>query len=164
MYRLLDEVEAQELLANRFLLPCAQLRFVPKASEMRPIVNLSTQGHDGSDSTNRLLRPTYEALRWELLQGGGKTHLLGVSVFNLNDAYHKLLPFIVWWRANPAPLYFVSVDVKQSFDSVNQSKLCEVLFDDRERVFSHERYVLHVPAMGSVTTEWRNIVTPAAQT
>ncbi len=168
MYRPVDEVEAQELLGNRFGLPCARLRFVPKASGMRPIVNLSAQDA-GFDSTNQLLRPIYEALRWELLQGGGKAHLLGASVFNLNDAYHKLLPFILRWRANPNQLlYFVSVDVKQSFDSVNQRKLCDILFDERERIFSHERYVLqryavHVPRMDTVTTAWRNIVTPAAQ-
>ncbi len=45
MYRLADEVEAQELLGNRFGLPCARLRFVPKATGMRLCVRLSICRH-----------------------------------------------------------------------------------------------------------------------
>lgn len=168
MFRSLPSNKWEELLNNRFNLPCARLRLQPKATSMRPIVNLSSRGHSGGDSANFLLRPAFEALRWELLQNG-KAHLLGSSVFNLNEAYHKLLPFILWKRRNPQrPLYFVSVDVKQSFDSVNQSKLCSILFENPEPVFEQERYVLqrysvHLPCVGHIATATKQVVTPESQ-
>jgi len=145
--------------------PVTTLRLQPKASGMRPLLNLS------SGSINQKLRPAFEALRWELLQGGGKQYMLGASVFSLHDAYAKMLPLILWRRANPSvPLFVVSVDVKKSFDSINQAKLCSILFDDDEPVFSHDtyctqRYVAYgtraasTHAFGSV----RQAVTPLSQ-
>ena len=58
-------------------------------------MNLSSRAAGGGgDSANSLLRPAFEALRWELLHNG-KAHMLGASVFNLNEAHARLLPFVL---------------------------------------------------------------------
>lgn len=134
----------------------ARLRLQPKTTGVRPIVNLS--------SANMLLRPAFEVLRWELLHNG-KAHLLGASVFNLNEAYARLLPFILRAKCNGKPLYFVKVDVKRSFDSIIQAKLCSLL---DANVFTHARYILqryyaHQPRVGYIRTTAKHVVTPHAQ-
>jgi hypothetical protein len=134
---------ARSVQSNPFNLQPAKLRLQPKASSMRPIVNLSSRGVHGGDSPNFLLRPAFEVLRWELLHNG-KAHMLGASVFNLIEAYDRLLPFILWCKRNAhRRLYFVSVDVKQSFDSINQDKLCSILFGgSHPPILESDRYYL----------------------
>ncbi len=169
MFRPLADDEAKALLKNAFHLPASQLRLLPKATGMRLIGNLSHRTSGGGDSANYLLRPSFEALRWELLgKGNGKEHLLGCSVFSLGDVHAKLLPFIQWFRSCGAgrQLYFVSVDVKSSFDSVNQAKLCKVLFEEENTVLQHSRYVLqrfsvHLPCVGHLATSYKATCLPA---
>ena len=142
MYRSLSDDEAKNLLRQTGSLPESRLRLLPKASGMRAISNLSFRGGNGDDSANFLLKPTFEALRWELFHNG-KKHLLGSSVFNLGEAHTRILPFVEWFRrqCDTKRLFFVSVDVKSSFDTINQAKLCNILFGE-ERILEKERYVL----------------------
>ena len=178
MFRMLPENEALVLRENDFKLPTSQLRLLPKASGMRLIGNLSVRNLDTDgkrNSANFLLRPVFEVLKWELF-GNGKESYLGSSVFSLGDAHEKLLPFIQQVRAQKSrsqqhqqqqKLYFVSVDVKGSFDSVNQKKLCHILFENREEpIFSHEKYVIqkflvHLPCVGHLATSFKSMAAPA---
>jgi hypothetical protein len=88
-------------------------------------------------------------------------HLLGSSVFSLGDVHSRLLPFIQWFRKQKSKtLFFVSVDVKSSFDSVNQKKLCDVLFEGDDAVLTSDRYVLqrfsvHLPCVGHLVTSFK---------
>lgn len=52
---------------------------------------------------------------------------LGSSVLGLDEAHARLLPFRVAWSAHRAPLFFVGVDAHHAFDTVIQSKLCDVV-------------------------------------
>ncbi len=167
MFRPLADEEAKYLLNNSFHLPASQLRLLPKASGMRLIGNLSQRTASGGDSANFLLRPSFEALRWELLTNG-KEHLLGCSVFSLGDVHAKMLPFIQWFRQQNGAkkLFFVSVDVKSSFDSVNQKQLCKVLFEEKDAVLQNNRYVLqrysvHLPCVGHLATSYKATCLPA---
>ena len=147
-------------------LPVPRLRLLPKATGMRAISNLSARGGGkGDDSANFLLKPTFEALRWELFQNG-KKHLLGSSVFNMSEAHARILPFVEWFRRDDKQLlFFVSVDVKASFDSVNQDKLCSILFNNgEERIFEKERYVLQrYTSVGQRSTLFKTACSPASE-
>ena len=166
MFRRLSDVEFEELFSNRFGLPISQLRLLPKSSGMRLIGNLSSRGKL-TDSANFILRPAFEVLRFELMYNG-KSHLLGSSVFNLGDVHSKILPFIQWYRKHSRKkLYFVSVDVKRSFDSIKQGKLCDILFaKNEEQVMTSEQYVsqkysVHLPCVGHLVSSHKTAILPA---
>ena len=174
MYRPMNAEEVLETRANRFNLPESQLRLLPKANGMRLIGNLSFRKRvigQRSDSANFLLRPSFEALRWELLRNG-KQDMLGASVFSLGEAHDKLLPMIEWLRSfseSELPqLYFVSVDVKGSFDSVNQKKLCNVLFEGEASIFGSEQYARqsfssHIPCVGHLVRTPKYMTMPSSE-
>ncbi|KAH7442634.1 hypothetical protein KP509_03G097100 [Ceratopteris richardii] len=87
---------------------------------------------------NMVLRDTHHCLKYEQ-----ENHIndLGSSVFDYNDAYVKLLPYIIdhkrFSKAN-APLYIVICDALKAFDSIRQEKLLEII---HEFVREEEYYV-----------------------
>lgn len=173
MFHPITAQQAEAFLSNRFGLPASKIRLIPKVSGMRMIANLSQRqilGERGySDSTNFLLKPYFSVLQFELQR---KSHLLGASVFDLNEAHKKLLNFLLWFRqktpSSAVPLYFVSVDVKTSFDSVNQTKLCQILFNEDEEIWECDKYVLQrysvfLPCGGNVATSMKSNTVPVGE-
>ncbi|XP_024175568.1 telomerase reverse transcriptase [Rosa chinensis] len=80
-------------------------------------------------SVNRVLRDTHVVLKAMQLKETGK---LGSSVFDYNDVYRKLCPFLIGMKSGftMIPDVFIIVsDVSKAFDTVDQDKLLGVLKD-----------------------------------
>jgi telomerase reverse transcriptase len=128
------------------VLPAARMRLLPKASGMRPIVNLKGAG------ANRTLQTVFHVLTAEKERGGGI--LLG-----LNDVHERLGPFVRGWRARGCPrLYAVSLDFQKCFDTIEHAKLLRVMSE----VMTADQYaimrygVVHA-AMGSPRVRWERL-------
>ncbi|XVE68450.1 hypothetical protein DITRI_Ditri09bG0069600 [Diplodiscus trichospermus] len=80
-------------------------------------------------SVNSVLRGTHAVLKGLLLKEPEK---LGSSVFDYNDVYRKLCPFVTALKngSTTMPGVFVVVaDVSKAFDSINQDKLLSMMED-----------------------------------
>lgn len=90
---------------------------------------------------NLVLRDLHYCLKFEQESHGGD---LGCSVFDYNDVYLKLLPFIVNFKRSSkagAPLYLAVCDVLQAFDTIKQDKLVDIVQEFvREEEYCVRRY------------------------
>ncbi|KAG8975768.1 hypothetical protein FRB90_009409, partial [Tulasnella sp. 427] len=104
------------------------IRLLPKDTGVRPIVNLRRKPKTGL-SINRVLQNAFQILSYEK---ANQPDLLGASVFGLNEVYAKLKAFR---QRNLLPnqklpkLYFVKVDVRAAFDTIDQVKLINILHE-----------------------------------
>ncbi|XP_021114239.1 telomerase reverse transcriptase isoform X3 [Heterocephalus glaber] len=133
----LRELSAAELRQHqeaRLALPTSRLRFVPRLSGLRPIVNMDcmvgTGGyvmpqHQAQQCTPRI-RTLFSVLNYERARW---PKLLGASVLGLDDTYRAWRAFVLRMRAqDPAPrLYFVKADVSGAYDALPQDKVAEVV-------------------------------------
>nr|XP_012629578.1 telomerase reverse transcriptase isoform X1 [Microcebus murinus] len=132
----LRELSAAELRRHREAgpaLPTSKLRFIPKPSGLRPIVNMdyivgartfrrATRAQPFSASVKTL----FSVLNYERTRRPG---LLGASVLGLDDIYRAWRAFALRMRARDAApgLYFVKVDVTGAYDAIPQDRLAEVV-------------------------------------
>ena len=66
---------------------------------------------------------------------------LGSSVFDYNDVYRRLCPFLIGLKSGSSAMpavYIIASDVSKAFDSVDQNKLLSVMED----VIWQEKYTL----------------------
>ncbi|EHB11193.1 Telomerase reverse transcriptase [Heterocephalus glaber] len=129
----LRELSAAELRQHqeaRLALPTSRLRFVPRLSGLRPIVNMDCMGyvmpqHQAQQCTPRI-RTLFSVLNYERARW---PKLLGASVLGLDDTYRAWRAFVLRMRAqDPAPrLYFVKADVSGAYDALPQDKVAEVV-------------------------------------
>ncbi|XP_021089916.1 telomerase reverse transcriptase isoform X1 [Mesocricetus auratus] len=113
-------------------MPICRLRFIPKPSGLRPIVNMSYMGTRAFDKGKQAqhftqcLKTLFSVLNYELTK---HTNLLGASVLGLNDIYRTWRTFVLRVRTlDPAPrMYFVKADVTGAYDAIPQDKLVEVI-------------------------------------
>lgn len=104
------------------------IRLLPKDTGVRPIVNLRRKPKAGL-SINRVLQNAFQILSYEK---SNQPDLIGASVFGLKEVYAKLKAFR---KRNLLPnqtlpkLYFVKVDVRAAFDSIDQVKLVNILHE-----------------------------------
>ncbi|KAG2372480.1 Telomerase reverse transcriptase [Vigna angularis] len=78
-------------------------------------------------SVNSVLRDAYTILKGILFE---KPHKLGSSVFNYDDVYKKLCPFLVGQkikRGTVPNLFMITSDVLQAFDSIDQNHLLGIV-------------------------------------
>ncbi|XP_038179973.1 telomerase reverse transcriptase isoform X2 [Arvicola amphibius] len=113
--------------------PIYRLRFIPKPSGLRPIVNMSySMGTSIFDKEKQAkhfshhLKMLFNALNYERTK---HPNLLGASVLGLNDIYRTWRTFVLRVRTlGWAPrMYFVKADVVGAFDSIPQDKLMKVV-------------------------------------
>ena len=164
-YNDLDAATVRHIIKKR-LFGFSKLRFRPKEDGMRMLSNLKASsrmplrnssledkscGMHGKGkfcskkvefnyfkSVNLVLRDTHAVLKGIKLEEPEK---LGASVFNYNDVYRKLCPFLIGLknRLVTMPGAFVVVsDVLKAFDSIDQDKLLSVLKD----VIQKDEYLL----------------------
>ncbi|XP_057608943.1 telomerase reverse transcriptase-like isoform X2 [Chionomys nivalis] len=110
-----------------------RLRFIPKPSGLRPIVNMGysmgtsvfDKEKQAQDFTHRL-QTLFSVLNYERAK---HPNLLGASVLGLNDVYRTWRTFVLRTRTlGWAPrMYFVKADVTGAFDAIPQDKLMEVV-------------------------------------
>lgn len=80
-------------------------------------------------SVNSVLRDAHNILKGIQFKEPQK---LGSSVFDYNDVYKRLCPFLVGQKkglASMSSLFIVTSDVLKAFDSVNQDKLLDIMKD-----------------------------------
>ncbi|CEL53334.1 Telomerase reverse transcriptase OS=Bos taurus GN=TERT PE=3 SV=2 [Rhizoctonia solani AG-1 IB] len=78
-------------------------------------------------SVNQVLNAAFHILNYEKSE---KPELLGASVFGVNDIYRKLATFKAAARlpdGTMPKLYFVKLDVRACFDTIDQDKLLQIL-------------------------------------
>nr|AAD54276.1 telomerase reverse transcriptase catalytic subunit [Arabidopsis thaliana] len=126
-YVLVDDAEAE---SSRKKL--SKFRFLPKANGVRMVLDFS------SSSRSQSLRDTHAVLKDIQLK---EPDVLGSSVFDHDDFYRNLCPYLIHLRSQSGelpPLYFVVADVFKAFDSVDQGKLLHVI-----QSFLKDEYILN---------------------
>lgn len=152
----LDDAAVRSVIRNRSF-GFSKLRLLPKEDGVRLLANLKApsrilaeksffQGSssrvqksaqfyhkrvmfDHFKSVNYVLRGAHAVLKGLLLKEPDK---LGSSVFDYNDVYRKLCPFLIGLK-NGSPtvpgVFVVVSDVSKAFDSIDQDKLLMVMKD-----------------------------------
>ncbi|KAF5382158.1 hypothetical protein D9615_004408 [Tricholomella constricta] len=143
----MTEEEANEVLRQRRL-GFSFVRLLPKETGVRPIVNLrrrkpiQTLGHTSEQSINQILQAAFHILSYEKQR---YPHRLGASVFSSDNVYSKLKDFKSRLprqsNGKLPPLYFVKVDVQACFDTIEQTKLLDILRElISEDLYMTQRY------------------------
>ncbi|WVR08145.1 hypothetical protein IAU60_005191 [Kwoniella sp. DSM 27419] len=130
----------QAFFARQGDLGVSAVRFIPKPSGFRPIVNLgrkikrssvygiSTNGiHSGGMSANQILKNVHQVLTLEKERHKGK---LGASLFGTNEIFAPLqaLKTDLLRKYDKIPhLYFVKMDIKAAFDTIKQDKMLDIV-------------------------------------
>ncbi|CBI24880.3 unnamed protein product, partial [Vitis vinifera] len=125
-YRSLDDVSVGQILSDRSF-GFSRLRFRPKENGVRALANLN--GSSKFRSVNFVLRDLHAVLKGLQMK---EPERLGSSIFDYNDVYRKLCPFLISVKngSTTMPSVFIVVsDVSKAFDSVNQDKLLKVMKD-----------------------------------
>lgn len=171
-YRQLDG-RLSSYLQNRTL-GFSNVRFLPKKSGLRTLINLrapssiifsqgkvvlrgkSMKKKSSQDfqifkygSVNSRLRDIHVILKRIKVE---HPEMLGSSVFDYNDIYKKLCPFIISVRNRfmTIPDIFIFVcDVKKAFDNIDQDKLLEVM----NAIMQREKYVVREYPLAHCTKE-----------
>ncbi|CAO2592048.1 Telomerase reverse transcriptase [Lemmus lemmus] len=113
--------------------PIYRLRFIPKPSGLRPVVNMGysvgIRVFDREKQAQHFthhLKMLFSVLNYERTK---HPNLLGASVLGLNDIYRTWRTFVLRVRTlGWAPrMYFVKADVTGAFDAIPQDKLVEVV-------------------------------------
>ncbi|KAL5543238.1 hypothetical protein UlMin_010948 [Ulmus minor] len=173
-YSYLDNATARDIVSNRSF-GFSKLRLLPKDNGVRLLANLgapsrmqlqesySTNCFSGKQRrtmlsrqairfhhfkpVNSVLRNTYAVLRAMKLKDPEK---LGSSVFDYNDVYRRLCPFLLGLRnvSSTMPNVFIIVsDVSKAFDSIDQNKLLCIMKD----VLTKDEYTLKQSCQVSYT-------------
>ena len=120
------------------------IRLLPKETGVRPIVNLRRRSQKyGADpykmgfqqSINSVLESTFHILNYEK---AAQPDLLGASVFGANDIYVRLKRFKQSFQGSLPKLYFVKVDIKCAFDTIDQTILLDIIKD----LLSNDSYIV----------------------
>lgn len=164
-YCYLDNAAARNIMRNRSF-GFSKLRIFPKENGVRLIANLKVpskipkkdfyfKGQSGVmqrraqlssklaefdyfKSVNSVLRDTHAVLKGIQVEEPGK---LGSSVFDYNDVYRKLCPFLIGLKngSSAMPGVFIVVsDVLKAFDTIDQDKLLCVM----KEAISKDEYIL----------------------
>ncbi|QRW13350.1 telomerase reverse transcriptase [Ceratobasidium sp. AG-Ba] len=141
-----ERIDLSELEPSRRL-GISHVRLLPKETGVRPIVNLgrkakvkqtkipgarqpsSSKDESSRPSVNQVLNAAFNILNYEKTQN---PELLGASVFGSNDIYRKLSAFkasVLKPDGSMPKLYFVKLDVRACFDTIDQDKLLGILRD-----------------------------------
>ncbi|KAM4122947.1 hypothetical protein ACB094_01G122500 [Castanea mollissima] len=164
-YRDLDDVTVRNIMKNRKF-GFSKLRLRPKGNGMRMLANLQASSrrptlksslenqscgmrgkgkssqkkviYNQFKSVNIVLRDTHAVLKGIQLEEPKK---LGSSVFDYNDVYRKLCPFLIGLKNRLATMpgaFVVVSDVRKAFDSIDQDKLLTVMKD----IIQKDEYIL----------------------
>ncbi|XP_053449439.1 telomerase reverse transcriptase isoform X2 [Nycticebus coucang] len=132
-------------------LPASKLRFIPKPSGLRPIVNMdyivgtrTSRRETRAQRFSTSIKTLFSVLNYERTRRPG---LLGASVLGLDDIYRAWRAFALRVRAqNVAPaLHFVKVDVVGAYDTIPQARLVEVIasvIKPQENTYCVRRYAV----------------------
>ncbi|XP_003802062.1 telomerase reverse transcriptase isoform X2 [Otolemur garnettii] len=166
--RELSGAELRQRREARPALPASKLRFIPKPSGLRPIVNMdyivgtrTSRRETRAQRFSTSIKTLFSVLNYERTRRPG---LLGASVLGLDDIYRAWRAFALRMRAQDvAPaLYFVKVDVTGAYDTIPQARLVEVIasvIKPQENTYCVRRYaVVRRTAHGHVRKSFKTHV------
>uniref|UniRef100_G1PKR5 Telomerase reverse transcriptase n=1 Tax=Myotis lucifugus TaxID=59463 RepID=G1PKR5_MYOLU len=166
--RELSVAEVKRYQEARPALLTSRLRFLPKPSGLRPIVNMDyvvgARTFHGDKKVQHLtskVKTLFSVLNYEREQRPG---LLGASVLGMDDIYRAWRAFVLRMRAqDPVPqLYFVKVDVMGAYDALPQDRLVEVIanvIQPQEHTYCLRQYaVVQRTARGRVRKSFKRHV------
>ncbi|GAB2290163.1 hypothetical protein Dimus_024445 [Dionaea muscipula] len=145
----LDGGSVQDILANRPF-GFSKIRLCPKRIGTRVIANLKASSLKGVGQTQVTARKvshlkSVNCILRDLLVvlkdfRKNEPEKWGSSVFDYNDVYKKLRPFLLDLKKESATpsVYIVSADVHKAFDTINQDKLLAVI----NETLTKDEYVL----------------------
>ncbi|XP_034513001.1 telomerase reverse transcriptase [Ailuropoda melanoleuca] len=167
----LRELSAAEVRRHheaRGTLLTSRLRFLPKPSGLRPIVNMDyvvgarTFRRDKKvQHLTSQVKTLFSVLNYERAR---RPSLLGASVLGMDDIHRAWRAFVLRVRArDPAPqLYFVKVDVTGAYDALPQDRLVEVIANvirPQENTYCMRQYaVVRRTAQGHVRKSFKRHV------
>ena len=131
--------EAQNLISSGKSLGFAPLRFIPKTSGLRPVINMGAKVNRSKGfsnqlrSVNQLLTHIESALWYEREQFPG---LFGGGVMDYGEIFEKLTCFKEKHREDTRPIYFVRLDFTKCYEQMKQDKMLEIL----EEVLKEDEY------------------------
>eukprot|EP01102_Stenamoeba_stenopodia_P020144 TRINITY_DN7759_c0_g2_i4.p1 TRINITY_DN7759_c0_g2~~TRINITY_DN7759_c0_g2_i4.p1 ORF type:complete len:581 (-),score=92.32 TRINITY_DN7759_c0_g2_i4:2173-3915(-) len=147
----------------------SNMRFSPKLSGgVRPIVNLSSKKNKEQQaiSINNILRNVKQIIAFEATTSKKRQEeRLGGTVSSGKDIFLRLKPFVQNWKSLPSHihhrLFMVSVDIKGSFDTLNQKTLFDRVV--LPHFFSSEEYVIQKYVTvgirdARVMVEWNHVI------
>ena len=117
--------EVQEIVKT-YNIPIAKLRILPKKNTFRPLMTFfrkSGDNYEGSKklSLNKILVDTHIVLRnlkEELYEK------MGFSVFDNDQISRRYEKFVMDWKKAEKPkLYFMTMDIKKCYDSIDKNRL-----------------------------------------
>ncbi|KAA1081431.1 hypothetical protein PGT21_035536 [Puccinia graminis f. sp. tritici] len=112
------------------------LRLLPKNSGVRPIVNLKRKSSSQTGlSNNSILQNLFSVLSYEKNVSPDR---MEYSVLGLDHIYTRFKKFRSQFGDSLPELYFVKVDIRACFDSIQQDKILEVI----NGIFSEDQYVI----------------------
>ncbi|KAK3745331.1 hypothetical protein QZH41_006721 [Actinostola sp. cb2023] len=142
LLRPISKEEAASLLDSNASLGYSFMRFIPKASKVRPIINMrmrpeAKKGKKFQLSINSKLRNVFEIIKFE---NARKTLRVNSTVFGVDDVYKALKSFITKRETcnDSRPLCLVHVDINRCFDSILLDKLYRIM----KAVFKEEEYIV----------------------
>lgn len=142
MFEEIRTEKARKLLDARAL-GFSQIRLLPKASGLRPIMNLrrrATKVHGGKTilgrSINSVMAPVYNMLNYEK---SVQPDRLASALFSVGDIYLRLKDFraqLSWDDREMEKLFFVKADVQSCFDTIPQRRVVRLM----EQLCSESEY------------------------
>nr|XP_021487080.1 telomerase reverse transcriptase [Meriones unguiculatus] len=114
-------------------MPICRLRFIPKPSGLRPVVNMSYSMGTGAFGRKKQaqhftqrLNTLFSVLNYERTK---HPNLMGASVLGMNDIHRTWRTFVLRVRSlDVAPrMYFVKADVTGAYDAIPKDKLVEMI-------------------------------------
>jgi len=158
--RKITSQEADKKVSSGLALGFASLRFMPKSSSLRPIINLSKK-MKVTGSPNWQLLDLQNVLTYERQRCPS---ILGASVFSLDDIYTAWKKFVVSrrTRGDDRPLYFVTVDIENCYDSIDQHKLYDIISSVIQDDYVIRRYVSVLEAGGRLRRTYHRDATSLA--
>lgn len=105
----------QMFLNHKNSLGVSPLRFVPKSTKIRPIINLSSHKYN-KISINQQLKNIFSILKYEY-----KKHndVFDTSLLGMSEIYKKYYNFVKMFKSNTKELYYVVLDMTCCYDNIN---------------------------------------------
>ncbi|KAK4493168.1 hypothetical protein RD792_017974 [Penstemon davidsonii] len=120
-------------------------------SHRKTLCKPQKDGYEFFNSVNSVLQDLHVVLKGSQTKEPDK---LGSSVFDYNDVYRKLVPFLFLLKngSTTMPGVFIVVsDVKKAFDSINQEKLLSVMKDViQEDEYTIDKIIQVIQTKGSL--------------
>ncbi|KAG0320324.1 hypothetical protein BGZ99_004568 [Dissophora globulifera] len=125
----------------------SRVRLLPKEQDLRPIINLRRKSAKlvngdpawGVRAMNQQLLNAFLILAYERNRQSQRTS----SALGMSDLYQRFkqvkAKLVGPSRPGLRKLYMVKVDIKKSFDSINQDKLLEII----NKTLQEDRYMIH---------------------